>query len=277
MEIIVLIENAATGDARLVAEHGLALLVRAHDRRILFDTGSSGAVVDNAIALGLADDLAGLDAIVVSHGHYDHTGGLAKVLDRTRHPTPVHVRPGFFRPRLSTRTAKPRPIGVPFAREHLEALGAHFVEESEPRQFLPGYWLSGEIPLRAEQEAGEAGLALGRTMAEAAADPFTDEQTMAVATPAGLAVLVGCSHRGIVNSILAAQAAAGDGSAHIVLGGAHLHSASPARIAWTTREARRRVHQVAPGHCTGPKAEAAFAETFGEDCHALRIGWRWTA
>jgi 7,8-dihydropterin-6-yl-methyl-4-(beta-D-ribofuranosyl)aminobenzene 5'-phosphate synthase len=275
MEIIVLVDNAPAEDVRLVAEHGLALLLLAHGRRVLFDTGASSALVGNADHLGLGADLSELDAIVVSHGHYDHAGGLAAVLERTRHPTPVHVRPGFFRPRLSTRRGQPRAIGVPCTCGRLEALGARFVEEREPRQLLPGFWLSGEIPLRAEMNAGEQDLQLGRMMDEAVPHPFTDEQAMAVETPEGLAVLVGCSHRGLVNSIRAAKVAAGDGAVHIVLGGAHLHSASQAEIEWTTEETRRWVCHVAPGHCTGAEAEAAFAEAFGEACHVLHSGWRW--
>jgi 7,8-dihydropterin-6-yl-methyl-4-(beta-D-ribofuranosyl)aminobenzene 5'-phosphate synthase len=277
MEIIALIDNSPAEDARLTAEHGLALLVLAHGRRVLFDAGASRALVDNADQLGLGADLAELDAIVLSHGHYDHTGGLAAVLERARQPTSVHVRPGFFRLRLSTRRGEPRAIGVPFERERLEMLGAHFVEEHEPRRLFAGFWLSGEIPLRAELDAGEQSLLLGHTPEAAVPDPFTDEQAMAVATPEGLAVLVGCSHRGLVNSILAAKAAAGGLPAHIVLGGAHLHSASRAKIEWTTGETRRLVRLAAPGHCTGPEAEAAFAEAFGRERHALRTGWRWAA
>jgi 7,8-dihydropterin-6-yl-methyl-4-(beta-D-ribofuranosyl)aminobenzene 5'-phosphate synthase len=275
MEIIVLVENAHGEDPRLVGEHGLALLVLAHGRRVLFDTGAGGALLGNADALGLGDALARLDAIVISHGHYDHAGGLAMLLERTRSPTPVHVRPGFFRPRWSTRAGAPRAIGAPHTRAQLESLGARFVEEGAPRRFLPGFWLSGEVPLRAETDAGEPSLLLGPTIDEAVPDPFTDEQALAVESSDGLAVLVGCSHRGLVNAILAAKAAAGDVPAQIVLGGAHLHSASQARIAWTAREARRLVGHVAPGHCTGADAEEGFATEFGPGFHALRIGWRW--
>jgi 7,8-dihydropterin-6-yl-methyl-4-(beta-D-ribofuranosyl)aminobenzene 5'-phosphate synthase len=275
MEITVLIENRSAGNNRLAIEHGLSALVLAHGRRVLFDTGASGAVVDNADALGLGAALADLDAIVVSHGHSDHAGGLAAVLERTRHPVPVHVRPGFFHPRLSTRGGAPKTIGVPLGRDALEARGARVVEENQPREFLPGFWLTGEIPLREEVTAGEPELLLGAAPVEATADPFTDEQAMAVRTARGLAVLVGCAHRGIVNSILAAQAAAGGALADAVYGGAHLRSADQAKIYWSVDRVRRLVRRAVLGHCTGEAAEARFAATFAGDFASLRTGGRW--
>jgi 7,8-dihydropterin-6-yl-methyl-4-(beta-D-ribofuranosyl)aminobenzene 5'-phosphate synthase len=275
MEIIVLAEDETIGEPRLIGEHGLSLLVLAHGRRVLFDTGASGALVSNAKALGLGEDLAQLDAIVVSHGHYDHAGGLVAVLAHAGRPIPVHVRHGFFKSRLSLRTEVPRAIGVPFERRFLEAHGARFIQESDRREILPGFWLTGEIPLREETAAGETGLMLGAARDHAAADHFTDEHALAVRTERGLAVLVGCSHRGLINSVLAAKAAADDGAVHIVFGGAHLRSASSAPIDWAAHRAHELATQVALGHCTGKDAELQFAKVFADRFHRLRAGWRW--
>jgi 7,8-dihydropterin-6-yl-methyl-4-(beta-D-ribofuranosyl)aminobenzene 5'-phosphate synthase len=273
-EIIVLAENQ-TADPNLEGEHGLSLLVLAHGRRVLFDTGLSGALVKNAKAMGVADELAHIDAIVVSHGHYDHAGGLAAVLAHVRRPVPVHVRAGFFAPRLSVRGDAPRPIGVPFDRSSLEAQGAQFVEEVAGREILPGFWLTGEIPMREEQEAGEVGLMLGAVREHAVVDTFSDEHALAVATERGLAVLVGCSHRGLVNSIVAARAAAHTDRVAIVLGGAHLRSATPAQIDWAIQRSQELAPHLALGHCTGPLAEAHFADAYGERFCRLKTGWRW--
>jgi len=274
MEIVALIENQSSTDPRLRSEHGLSLLVLAHDRRVLFDTGTSDAAAGNTEALGLTDELSRLDAIVLSHGHYDHAGGLAAVLARTQRPISVHVRPGFFRPRLSTRGGAARSIGVPLTREELEERGARFVEETSPREILPGFVLSGEIPLREETTAGEPDLWLGDSPAAAALDAFTDEQAMAVRVPQGLVVLVGCAHRGIVNSIDAAQAAAGGQPVHLVIGGAHLRAADSARIAWSVENVQRRCPHAALGHCTGDTALARFDE-LGAGFRRLHTGWRW--
>jgi 7,8-dihydropterin-6-yl-methyl-4-(beta-D-ribofuranosyl)aminobenzene 5'-phosphate synthase len=275
MELIVLAENETVGVPHLVGEHGLSFLVLAHGRRVLFDTGASGAVVGNAEVLGLADALARLDAIVVSHGHYDHAGGLAAVLEIAPKGTPIYVRPGFFKSRLSLRAEVPRAIGVPFERKYLEAQGGRFVQETGSREILPGFWLTGEIPMHEETEAGEPGLMLGAARDHATPDHFTDEHALAVQATHGLAVLVGCSHRGLINSILAARAAAGHGDVDIVFGGAHLRSASDERIAWTSRRAQSLATRVALGHCTGVSAEARFAASYGERFSRLRAGWRW--
>jgi 7,8-dihydropterin-6-yl-methyl-4-(beta-D-ribofuranosyl)aminobenzene 5'-phosphate synthase len=275
MELYVLIENQTSDRPRLVSEHGLSMLVVAHGRRVLFDTGASAALVNNADQLGLGDDLARIDAVVLSHGHYDHTGGLPAVLERTRRPMPVHIRPGFFAPRLSTSQGRHRAIGVPLPRPELEARGARFIEEMEPREILPGFWLTGEIPMRAEPTAGEPQLLIGTSAADAIPDPFCDEQAMAVQTSQGLVVLVGCAHRGIVNSILAAKDAARVESAHAVFGGAHLRCADDTHVAWSVERTHGLVSHVALGHCTGQTAESQFAEVFAARSHPLRAGWHW--
>jgi 7,8-dihydropterin-6-yl-methyl-4-(beta-D-ribofuranosyl)aminobenzene 5'-phosphate synthase len=275
MDIIALAENETTGDPRLEGEHGLALLVLAQGRRVLFDTGATSALVGNAVALGLGDDLARIDAIVLSHGHSDHAGGLAAVLAHVGRPTPVHVGPGCFAPRLSMRTGQPRAIGVPFERKYLEAHGAVLAPAVGRREILPGFWLSGEILLREERQVGAPDLLLGAARDRATSDEFTDEQALAVQGECGLAVLVGCAHRGLVNSILAAQAAAGGGAVHIVVGGAHLRSATDSHIEWARRRTRELAAQVALGHCTGKTAEASFAQVFVDRFHRLRTGWRW--
>lgn len=273
-EIVVLAENQ-TDSPSLEGEHGLSLLVLAHGRRVLFDTGLSGALVRNAQRMGMADELARIDAIVVSHGHYDHAGGLAGVLEHVQRPIPVHVRPGFFAPRLSVRGEVPRAIGVPFERAFLEGLGARFVEEGQSREILPGFWLTGEIPMREEQAAGEVGLMLGAARDHAVADTFSDEQALAVASERGLAVLVGCSHRGLVNSILSAKLAAQEDKVAVVLGGAHLRSAASDQIDWAIQKTQQLTPDLALGHCTGQQAEARFADAYGVRFRRLKTGWRW--
>lgn len=277
MELIVLAENETTDSPGLLGEHGLSLLVLAHGRRVLFDTGASDLLVSNARVLGLAEELGQLDAIVVSHGHYDHAGGLGAVLALARRPTPVHVRPGFFKSRLSLRGEAPRAIGVPFERRYLEMHGGRFIQESGAREILPGFCLTGEIPLREESEAGEPGLMVGAARDHAAVDLFPDEQALAVKTERGIAVLVGCSHRGLLNSILAAKAAAGGALVEMVFGGAHLRSALDDQVGWAARRAHALAEGIALGHCTGKSAEARFAEVFGDHFERLRTGWRWQA
>ena len=277
MEIFALIENQSAEHARLKSEHGLSFLILASGRRVMFDAGASEAVVSNADALGLGDELTKLDAIVLSHGHYDHVGGLPAVLERCEHPIPIHVRPGFFHPRLSTRDGTVRDVGVPFTAADLEARGARFVEEKGPREIMPGFFVTGEIPLREETTAGETELLLGRSRADATADMFTDELAMALPTERGLVTLVGCAHRGLVNSVLAAQAVTKGAPGFAVLGGAHLRAADDLTIDWSAQRIRELVCYAFLGHCTGRTAETRFGSVLGANFRALRTGWRWQA
>ena len=118
VRITVLVENTPAADAPggVEGEHGLSLLVESEGARVLFDTGASGLVVRNAEALRLAKELTELDAIVLSHGHYDHTGGLAAVLEKAAAGTPVHVRPGFFGRKAKKSAGGFTDIGVPGMR-----------------------------------------------------------------------------------------------------------------------------------------------------------------
>ena len=117
---------------------------------------------------------------------------------------------------------------------------------------------------------------LGATCEHAVADTFPDEQALAVQTDRGLAVLVGCSHRGLINSIMAAKAAAGRDQVAIVLGGAHLRSATAAQIGWAIQRSQELASHLALGHCTGELAESRFAEACGPRFTRLKTGWRWT-
>jgi len=151
-KVITLIENkpalqgsSETEDSILSGEHGLSLLVESHNKKLLFDSGASPLIAQNVDSLRMGNSIAGLDAIVLSHGHYDHTGGLAEILKRCKSEIPVHVRPGFFHRKILKRGNKLKDIGVPYNRVELEHLGAHISEGLEQRQILPDFFLTGKI------------------------------------------------------------------------------------------------------------------------------------
>jgi len=275
VRITVVVENAPAAEAPggVEGEHGLSLLVEGEGGRVLFDAGASDLVARNAEALGLAKALTELDAIVLSHGHYDHTGGLVAALGKAAAGTPVYVRPGFFR-----RKAKRGPdgftdIGVPVAREELERLGARIVEEPGPKEILPGVFISGEIALERSPDSAETHLLAEDPRGEMASDAFPEEQALVLKTARGLIVLVGCAHRGLINSVEAARKACGDFRIRAVLGGAHLRSASQDSIDQTAEAlAELGPELVALGHCTGPAAEEAVARALGKASRSLRAG-----
>src|SRR5664280_943409 len=126
------------------AEHGLAMLIECEGQRILFDTGQSGEVVRNLSLLAVHP--AQLDAVVLSHGHYDHAGGLAAVLTHAGKPMPVYAHPAIFSARYSSRNGAVHAVGLPFSREHLESLGAVFHLSHQPQDITGELTTSGTIP-----------------------------------------------------------------------------------------------------------------------------------
>jgi len=297
VRITVLVENAPATDACLLphrqahrqapgdvdGEHGLSLLVETEGlsacghaqagARVLFDTGASGLVTRNAEALGHAKALAELDAIVLSHGHYDHTGGLVAVLKRAARGTPVYVRPGFFGRKVKRGPDGFTDIGVPVARGELERLGARIVEEPGPSEIFPGLFVSGEISLEQKLDSTETHLLAEGAGGKMARDAFPEEQALALKTARGLIVLVGCAHRGLMNSVAAAQHASGEDRVRAILGGAHLRSASREMIGRTAEAvAKLDPDLVALGHCTGSTAEEAIARRSPKAFRPLRAG-----
>ena len=136
--ITTLMENQAPSDC-LTEEHGLSLLVEGENCRILYDTGASPMFLKNAAQLG--ETLEPLDALVLSHGHYDHTGGVAALLIGQACPGSVYLGRNFFGPRYSRKEDGLKEIGAAFEREAVSAAGISCVEVGdEPIALAPGVW-----------------------------------------------------------------------------------------------------------------------------------------
>ena len=271
LTITVLIEDRA-GTSGLESEHGLSLLLEKDGRSWLFDTGQSGAPAANARRLGV--DLAAVEGVILSHGHYDHTGGLAAVLEAAG-PKKVYAHPGIFRPRYSLRKqGKSRRIGIPQGRSALEREGADFSLGREWREIAPGVHLSGEIPQAAEPGTGEPFLAI-REKIRLRRDLFVDEHFLLVETGGGLVMVNGCCHSGLINSLRHARCFRTQAGIRAVVGGFHLRSAPVPdleRIAGSLEEFNPGL--IAAGHCTGEKAEKFLAERFGERFRSLSTGMK---
>jgi 7,8-dihydropterin-6-yl-methyl-4-(beta-D-ribofuranosyl)aminobenzene 5'-phosphate synthase len=267
MRIVILADDVA-GPRGLLAEHGLSLWIETRDHRVLFDTGQGLALGHNALALGIP--LSRAEAVVLSHGHYDHTGGLATVLSG-RHGLPVYAQPEAVAPRYARRDGEAREIGMPVAARQALTQGGTVRSSRVPLPVCGGVRLTGSIPRLADFE-GEAGTffldAEGREP-----DPIADDQAAFVETRAGAVVLVGCAHAGVVNTLRRVEALT-SGPIHAVIGGMHLAGASAERIAATARAlGERGVRRVVPCHCTGLPATAVLVrELGGECCTPGRVG-----
>ncbi|MGC7882683.1 MBL fold metallo-hydrolase [Desulforudis sp. 1031] len=262
LKITVLVENTVGVPLELVGEWGLALLMETPDAKILFDTGAQGHVVTNAALLGV--DLPTVDALVLSHGHYDHTGGLKAFL-QARGRLPVYAHPHLFDSHCST-VPRRRYIGVPFRWLELESLGADFVWVSEPREIAPGLWVSGEVPRRTAFEKGDARLVVWEDPQNGTAqpDPLRDDMSLYAVTPAGLVVILGCAHAGVVNIIEHAREVTGVDKVYGIIGGTHLGPVDEEQRRTTIDYLHKlNLRFLAANHCTGLPTMATLAQIFG--------------
>jgi 7,8-dihydropterin-6-yl-methyl-4-(beta-D-ribofuranosyl)aminobenzene 5'-phosphate synthase len=258
-------ENTASARPRgLLAEWGLSILVEADHQKILLDTGSSVSAAHNGALLGL--DWSRIDALVLSHGHYDHTGGMRQVLTKINKPVKVVAHPAVFDAKYSKifQDELPGIIGIPFDRKELEKLGAVFQLTGEPVWLSKNVVTSGEIPMTTDYETIDPGLYC-RQNGEMVPDPLPDDQALFVKTDQGLVVLLGCAHRGMINTLRHAQKVTGVEAIHTVIGGTHLIRASEVQMELTIAELKEMgVQRLGVSHCTGMHAAVRLANEFGQ-------------
>jgi 7,8-dihydropterin-6-yl-methyl-4-(beta-D-ribofuranosyl)aminobenzene 5'-phosphate synthase len=262
VRITTLTENTA-GMTNLLAEWGLSILIEADGREVLLDTGQTFSAAYNAIALGL--DLSRIDKIVFSHGHFDHTGGLPYILRTMKRQVEIIAHPDIWASKYARRPEEEeRYIGVPFPREFAETCGASFNLTREPVWISDNIVTSGEIPMLTEYEDIDPVLYVKET-GVLKADPLWDDQAIFLKSKEGLVIILGCAHRGIINTIRHGQKLTGVEPVYAIIGGTHLISASPQRLDLTIAElSRSGIQRLGVSHCTGLPASAVLARTFGE-------------
>lgn len=269
IRVTILVENSVH-QRDLKAEHGLAFHLQTGRRQLLFDTGQSDLLLHNAQTLGVR--LEDTEAIVLSHGHYDHTGGLQAAREAAPRAR-IFLHPAALSPKFAGNPdGSRRSVGMTEAgAQTVREAGASVVWTTKPTEVRDGIFVTGEIPRRNDFE--DSGGRFFRDETCAQPDPLTDDQALFFDTPVGLAVLLGCGHAGVVNTLDHVRQITGGRPIHAVLGGLHLRTASAERMEKTLEAFRRwDVRQLAPAHCTGMSAMAQLWTAFPDRCTAGSVG-----
>jgi 7,8-dihydropterin-6-yl-methyl-4-(beta-D-ribofuranosyl)aminobenzene 5'-phosphate synthase len=248
MKIITLLDNI-TYKKKLKGEHGLSFLIKTDDGLlILFDTGQSNQFIENAQILG--EDLKNVDAVVISHGHYDHTGGLNAFLQLNTKAV-VWMKKGALSPKFSIATGELSPIGVPpLAKQHLSRI--RFLDNDTT--IYPGVVVLANIPMVTSFETVNPKLLVHRDN-QYQPDHFPDELMLYVINQQKAVAISGCAHRGIINTLKAVTVHSGIDHFSLVTGGTHLNGCADHRLQATINELNRmKIDRLMPNHCTGTEA-----------------------
>lgn len=248
MEIITLIENLVTGSG-LVAEHGFSLFIEAGGRKILFDTGQTGLFLQNAEKLGV--DIGEIDTLVISHGHYDHTGGLYPFLESNKKAR-IYAKEGIFTPKYN---AKKNFIGTPLDEE---ALDHRLIYVDTITELVPGVFIMPGISLSYEIDNNFTRLYTGNGESFYA-DEFDDELFLVIRKDEQINIITACSHRGITN-ICKAAIDYFKLPVNLILGGFHMMNCGTEQFTHITDYLKNLQPKViGVCHCTGVEKYSELA------------------
>ena len=252
-----------------MAEHGLSIFMETDHGNYLLDTGQGKAVVNNAQVLGI--DLATIKGIIISHHHWDHTGGLGPVLD-IKGAVDIYAHPDFFKESYSVSGDTVRYIGVPYPRPLLEAKGARFRLSDEFRQIEPGMWLTGEVPRRTDYEIGDKKQVV-KSGGAYVQDGLRDDQSVVVETAQGLLVILGCCHSGIINTLSYIVEKMKRRDIYAVIGGTHLGPVGDEQREKSIDALKAfKIERIGVSHCTGQKTATLLAGAFKERFFFCNVG-----
>ena len=270
LKLTVICENSVFGPSGLIGEHGWSCYVETEGYSMLFDTGQGLGVLSNSLIL--RKDLRSIDAIVLSHGHYDHTSGLPAVLGISG-PKPVYAHPDIFLVRYWKKGDVLREIGLRYKKEYLEAIGARFVDVEEFKEIYPGVYLTGMVPRITDFEPPDPNMQLRDPEAGWVQDPLKDDLSVVIDTEKGLFVILGCAHAGIINILKHIQKNLPGRPIHTVMGGTHLGLADPAQFGVTLSSLEEfGIKRLGAAHCTGLENGAKLYNALGDRFFFASVG-----
>jgi 7,8-dihydropterin-6-yl-methyl-4-(beta-D-ribofuranosyl)aminobenzene 5'-phosphate synthase len=278
LKITVLTEDSVQYESPLLGQHGISFLLEARRqdvcKRVLVDVGQNpSALLHNMRLLGIQPST--IDALFLTHCHYDHTQGTVEVLKAIgKKGFPVVAHPDTFRPHF-VKDPYLRHVGVMPGdnRPNIEEAGGLLFLTTDPFPFVPGLVTTGEV--RRQTDFEEVGIALftladGQVVQDTMKD---DISVLGQVRDKGLVIVTGCSHAGIVNIVKHSVAMTGENRIAAILGGFHLLAASEERIGKAVAALSQfDTGMISAGHCTGFKAQMALYQTFKERFKPLQTG-----
>jgi 7,8-dihydropterin-6-yl-methyl-4-(beta-D-ribofuranosyl)aminobenzene 5'-phosphate synthase len=268
LRITILCENTAVPSG-FIGEHGFSALIERGKKKILFDTGQGLGLKHNAELLGV--DLSGINEVILSHGHYDHTGGLKDLLHETGGAR-ITAHPHIFQPKYARRNGQMRYIGVPFSPPAIEGWGGDFRLSEVAVEVAAGITTTGVVPRITSFEGADKDL-LVKTDNGFEEDDLLDDLSLIIDTPRDTVVLLGCAHAGLINILSHVKDLTGKDAFHWVLGGTHLGFYGPERLEEVIQELRSfPIDNIGASHCTGLYAGIRLAQEMGGRFHFCNVG-----
>ncbi|SKC73646.1 MBL fold metallo-hydrolase [Maledivibacter halophilus] len=268
MKLHILMDNYVTY-RKLLAEHGLSFFIEANNKKIVFDTGQSNAFINNAKALGL--NLSEVENIILSHGHYDHSGGLED-LTKLNKKARIYMHPCVLKKKFSLNKGILKDAGIPFEFKDIGLSEERIKFNTGPLNIYDNILISGEIEKNNDFETIPKNLII-KENGELKQDNMIDEQFLIVREKRGIIIVLGCSHPGVVNCIEYASTLIPEKKILAVIGGMHLKNASEERINKTIEYFKSKdIEKIIPLHCTGFEAISKFKRVFKDKCIIGSVG-----
>lgn len=270
MKITTIIENTRPLDSNLECEHGLSFFLEYDGKKIIFDTGSKGKnFLENAEKLDL--DIKNADYMILSHGHYDHTGGVLPYVDNYGNNFKLIINPSVFYPRYKYNGKKKVDIGIPFTREDLEKRDVDMILSEGIETITDKISVISGFSLHPEYRMEDNGLFCQEKGVEKK-DFMHGESVLVMKHEKGLVLLIGCSHSGVVSIIEKVRKLYGE-RIYAVIGGTHLVVASPGFIDRTVSYFKdSEIEKVGVCHCNGEKAGLVFKEKIPDRYFRITTG-----
>lgn len=263
VKITTLIENRQDKEEVLINEHGLALYIECDNKKILFDTGASGNFIKNAEALN--KDIKNLDYVVISHGHYDHSGGFKEFLKVSNKLFKLIVGDGFFNKKYKKLEEGYKFNGNSFSEEDIykENIDINIIKD-DTYKLAENIFIFRNFQRATKYEKLNEKFLL-KNDNNYVQDEFLDEIALGITHDKGLIVVLGCSHVGIVN-ILDTITKRTNMRIYAVIGGSHLIEADEERLDKTIEYFKdNNISLLRLSHCTGDKAIDRLTATFEKE------------